>query len=585
MEPTAKLTRSAKLGIAVVSSLLWSGALAKVTITFEGISEELQGALRAHLELAQYADREISPRQANALFADAEQQIQQALQPYGYYHAKVEKDLQRGEQPGDYLAHFRITPGEPVIVDAVHLDVGDQAFAVPTVRDAVQAFHPIEGEILHHGLYEGGKSAITTALQTSGFFDAKLTEHRVAVVQADNRADIDLRWDSGERYRSGPVRFTDAQFSDDFLQRYVPWKDGELYSTEQLLLLQQRLVDADYFATVAVQPDVEHAADGVVPIEALLIPAKRTIYSAGVYVSTDAGPGVRFGADRRWINDRGHKLGGKVEYSQRLQETSLNYRIPKPGLRSRDYTFAAGYRDEQTDTSTSRTSRLAVSEVMDRWHGFTRTLGLQYLNGDFIIAEEQRASSLLFAEAMITRKRVDNVMFPERGVSVTYGLRFAPEGLLSDTSFAQLRAEARWIRPAWTNSRLILRAAAGGMVVQDFDALPPELRFFAGGDRSIRGFDYQQIGEENETGGVIGGKFLAVASSEFEYYFKPKWGAAVFVDAGDAYSSSFSPNVGAGVGVRWRSPVGIVRVDVAVPVATELEERGVRLHINIGPDL
>ena len=571
--------------VLALSCALWSEVSgAAVTITFDGLDEELQGAVRAHLELAQYTDRDISRRQANRLFGAADQQIRQALQPYGYYHAEVTKDLQRAEQQGDYRAHFKVTLGEPVIVNRVTLDVGAQAFAVPIVRGAVQAFHPIEGEQLQHGLYEGSKATIVTALQTSGFFDAKLTRHRVEVTQATNRADIDLAWDSGQRYRFGPVKFSDAQFSEDFLQRYVPWRAGDVYSTEQLLTLQQRLVDADYFATVSVQPDLEQAANGVVPIEALLIPAKRTIYSAGVYVSTDAGPGVRFGADRRWINDRGHKLGGKVEYSQRLQEYSLNYRIPKPGLRNRDYAFAAGYRDEETDTSTSRTARLAASEVLDNWHGYTRTLGLQYLNGDFEIADEQRASSLLYGEALLTRKRVDNVMFPERGTSVTYGLRFAPEGALSDTSFAQIRAEARWIRPAWQNSRLILRAAAGAMVVKDFDALPPELRFFAGGDRSVRGFDYQQIGETNETGGVIGGKYLTVASAEFEQYFLPKWGAAVFVDGGDAYSSEFSANIGAGIGVRWRSPVGIVRVDVAMPVVTDLE-RSIRVHVNIGPDL
>jgi translocation and assembly module TamA len=579
MELTPKLTYALAL-----TCILWSEAPAEVTITLEGLNEELQGAIRSHLQLQQYADRDISRRQANSLFADAEQEIQQALQPYGYYQATVEKDLQRGEERGDYHATFRITLGEPVIVDSVDLEVGDEAFAIDSVREAVQAFHPIEGEQLQHGVYESSKNTISTALQTSGFFDAELTRHRVEVTQADKRADIKLAWNSGERYRFGPVNFSDAQFSESFLRRYVPWKEGEYYSTEQLLMLQQRLVDADYFATVAVQPDLERAANGVVPVEALLIPAKRTIYSAGVYVSTDAGPGVRFGADRRWINDRGHKLGGDIEYSQRLQETSLNYQIPRPGLRNRDYSFAAGYRDEETDTSTSRTSRLAISEVLDRWHGYTRTLGLQYLNGDFTIADEQRASSLLFAEGLLTRKRVDDVMFPLRGTSVTYGVRFAPEGLLSDTSFAQVRAEARWIRPAWTGGRLILRAAAGAMVVQDFDALPPELRFFAGGDRSVRGFDYQQIGETNATGGVIGGKFLTVAGTELEHYFTPKWGAALFVDAGDAYSSSFDANVGAGIGVRWRSPVGIVRVDVAVPVVTQLD-RGVRVHVNIGPDL
>jgi len=579
-----EFTPKASLYLALICALWSESSSAEVSITFEGLNEEQQNAVRAHLELQQYADRDVSRRQANRLFATADQQIQQALQPYGYYHAEVEKELERGEERGHYRAHFRITLGEPVIVSSVKLEVGEDAFAVSAVRDAVQAFHPKEGEPLQHGLYEGSKAAISTALQTSGFFDSKLSQHRVEVIQAANQADIKLAWDSGERYRFGAVSFSDAQFSEQFLHRYVPWQEGQFYSTEQLLTLQQRLVDADYFATVSVQPDLEHRGKAVVPIEALLIPAKRTIYSAGAYVSSDAGPGVRLGVDRRWINSSGHKLGGKVEYSQRLQESSINYRIPKPGLRNRDYSFAAGYRDEETDSSTSRTGRLAISEVLDRWHGFTRTLGLQYLNGDFTIADEERASSVLFAEALLTRKRVDNVMFPERGSSITYGVRFAPQSALSDTSFAQLRAEARWIRPAWGDSRLILRAAAGAMVVKDFDALPPELRFFAGGDRSVRGFDYQQIGETNAEGGVIGGKYVAVASTEFEHYFKPKWGAAVFVDAGDAYSSALDANVGAGVGVRWRSPVGIVRVDVAVPVVTQLD-RGLRVHVNIGPDL
>lgn len=229
-------------------------------------------------------------------------------------------------------------------------------------------------------------------------------------------------------------------------------------------------------------------------------------------------------------------------------------------------------------------ARLAASEVLDEWHDYTRALSLQYLNGDFEIADQQHSTNLLFAEAMLTRRRADDLMFPTRGLSILYGLRFAAEALLSDTSFAQLRAEAKWIRPAGDSGRFIARAAVGAMAVDNFDALPPELRFFAGGDRSVRGFDYQAIGETNAEGGVIGGEYLTIASAEYEYYFVENWGAAVFVDAGDAYSSDFDANVGAGIGLRWRSPVGLLRIDVAVPVVSDLED-GVRLHIQIGPDL
>jgi translocation and assembly module TamA len=320
-------------------------------------------------------------------------------------------------------------------------------------------------------------------------------------------------------------------------------------------------------------------------VEVLLTPAKRTIYTAGAYVSTDSGPGGRLGIQRRWINDRGHKWGAEIENSTRLQVVSTTYRIPRPGVRNRFHEFTAGYRDETTDTSRSTLKRLSASEVLDRWHGYQRTLGLRMLDGNFTIADELRSSKLLYAEAALARKRVDDQVFPQRGVAVNYVLRLAAPGLLSDSSLVQLRGDARWVRTAGRDSRLILRASAGALDASNFDALPPDLRFFAGGDRSVRGFDYQAIGERNATGGVIGGRNLAVASAEFEHFFLERWGAAVFVDAGDAFSSDFNANVGAGIGVRWKSPVGIVRIDFAAPVSTDLEDRGLRFHVVIGPDL
>lgn len=562
-----------------------STAGAAVLVRVEGVADELQAAVRNHLQLQQYADREISASQAQRLFSQAEEEAAEALQPYGYYHADVHAELKPGEQAGSYEVRLHIQPGDPVIVTEAKIDVGSAALEIPGVREAVAAFRPKVGERLEHGVYESSKATIATALQTNGFFAAELLRHRVAVTASSNTATVDLAWNAGERFRFGAVRFPDTQFSDEFLRRYVPWRPDEYYTTDKLLQLQQRLVDADYFSAVSVQPDVEQAANGVVPIDTLLVPAKRTVYKAGAYVSTDSGPGVRLGVERRWLNDRGHKIGGQAEYSQRLQAFSTFYRIPRPGERNRNYNFAAGYRDEETDSSQSRTARLSAFETLDPWYGYTRTLGLQYLNGDFTIAEEQRNSSLLYAEGTLTRKRADDLLFPGRGLSVTYVLRLAGEGLLSDATLAQAQAHAKWVRPAGQRSRAIFRASLGAMAVDDFDALPPELRFFAGGDRSIRGFDYQQIGETNATGGVIGGKFLSVASAEYEHYFLPKWGAAVFVDAGDAYTTRFEANVGAGIGVRWRSPVGIVRLDVAVPVKTDAEEDGVRLHVVIGPDL
>ena len=564
---------------------LWTPlCVAGVKIDVDGLDDELKAAARASLELAQYADRDVSPAQVERLMQRGQDQIREALEPYGYYNSHVVGEIVAPDDKGQPHVLYKVERGDPVIVRDESVVVAEPAGSVREVKSALDGFQPKAGERLDHGVYEASKSRIDGTLKSLGFFDSNLQKRKVTVSRAANTADVDLAWDSGERYRFGDVHFTDSQFSEEFLRRYTPWKPNQFYNTEQLLELQQRLVDADYFSTVSVQPDLEHKENGTVPVEALVIPAKRTVYTAEAYLSTDTGPGGKLGVERRWLNSMGHKAGAQVEYSSRLQEFSTDYKIPRPGERNRNYTFAAGYRDETTDTSRSRTARLGASEILDRWHGYTRTLSVQYLNGDFEIADEQRSSSLLYAEAQLTRKRANDVLFPTRGYSLLYALRVAPEGLLSDTSLAQIRAEAKWIRPVTDKSRAILRAAGGAMTVKDFDALPPELRFFAGGDRSVRGFDYQQIGETNSTGGVIGGRFLIVGSAEYEYYFLHDWGGAIFTDAGDAFNSAPHTNVSVGIGVRWRSPVGLIRVDFAKPVATQLKD-SFRIHIVIGPDL
>jgi len=555
----------------------------RVSVAVEGVEGDVLESVRASIELHQYEDRDVSAVEVRRLFERADEQIRTALEPFGYYSADVSSKLERPEA-GKYHATFRVKPGEPVIVSKESVVVTGEAAQLEDVKVALEHFAPRQGERLDHGAYERSKQEIQNALANEGYIASQMVRHRVEVVRAANSAEIDLEWDPGTRHRLGAVRYTNGQFPDKFLRRYTPWREGEFYSAEKLLNLQQALVDADYFAAVGVTPDLEHVQDAVVPVDVSLVPAKRNVYTANVYVSTDSGPGTRLGFERRWLNERGRKFSTELQYSTRLQEISAQYKIPQPGIPNRSLLFGAGYRDETTDTSTSRMARAAASQVTDRWKGFQRTLGLQYLNGDFEIASEQHSTSLLYAEGLLTRKKSNDLYFPLSGYSLLYGLRVAAESALSETSFVQARAEGKWLRQAGDDGRIILRAMFGGMVVKDFDALPPELRFFAGGDRSIRGFDYQQIGDLDEKGEVIGGKYQAIGSAEYEHYFLPKWGAAVFVDAGDAFTKQFKTNVGAGVGVRWKSPVGLVRVDVARPLVSDFEHEW-RIHIIIGPDL
>jgi translocation and assembly module TamA len=272
MNRRLQFVRCALVGLLLTCTRI---AAAGVEIDIEGLDDELEDQARNNLELQQYADRALSPAQANRLFAKAQDEIRKALEPFGYYHASVEGDLERTDA-GNYRARFRVVPGEPVIVNRADVVVEGSAVELAPIRDALAKFEPKPGERLDHGAYERSKSNIAMLLQANGYFDAKLERHRVAVLRSARSADIDLEWTSGERYRFGDVTFSDVQFPEEFLQRFVPWEPDTYYSSDDLLALQQRLVDADYFSSVSVQPDLERKGDGIVPIEATLVPAKRT---------------------------------------------------------------------------------------------------------------------------------------------------------------------------------------------------------------------------------------------------------------------------------------------------------------------
>jgi translocation and assembly module TamA len=210
--------------------------------------------------------------------------------------------------------------------------------------------------------------------------------------------------------------------------------------------------------------------------------------------------------------------------------------------------------------------------------------GLQFLAGDFEIGSERGNSSLVFLEGAVSWAKSDQPTFARTGFSYTVSARYTPVENWTDTRFTSARVEAKWLHALGDNARLIMRGEIGKMDVDDFDELPPELRFFAGGDRSIRGFGYEEIGSRNAVGDVIGGDNLVEASSELEYYWRKNLGAAVFVDAGDAFlGDDFNLHVGVGLGLRYKSPVGVVRLDLAYPIKS-IDASGWQIHFNIGPD-
>ena len=596
-----KMTKRRVGAALLLLALQVSARAGTITTQIDGVDDPLKTAVSAAAEIIQYEKQDVSAAQAQRLYKNAGEQIVKALEAYGYYSATTDGELK--ETPQGWSAIIHVRSGERLQVGDYTVEVPSPARQEKEVAIALANFAPKSGQPFDSTAYEKSKAAVQSALFAVGYLDAKQTVHKVEVSRSANRAAIALKWDVGERYRFGEVIFKGSQLNDGVLDRYIPWRQGDFYSQSKLLRLQQKLVDADYFAIVDVQPDKDKASGGVIPVNITLAPAPRNIYTAGVFVDSDIGVGVKGSITRRWVNMRGHKAKIEAEIAQREKMLAGTYTIPLPGDNNRAYNFGVAYRNINTETAQSDTLRLTANETR-LWHGWNRTIGINALSGTYTVANIDGTSTLVYPEVSLERKRADDPSFVRAGYSLSLDARASPG---PSTRFVQARADAKWIRGIKDNQRVIVRGSLGATAVNDFDKLPPELRFFGGGDRSIRGYAYQTVGPplpadqlpiaiaKCNTGKsttdcnnlIIGGKNLAVASAEYEYYFTPNWGIGTFVDAGDAFSAfgDYKTHIGTGFGLRWRSPVGMVRADLGFPVNDPEGRHGVQLHLIIGPDL
>lgn len=566
---------------------------AGVQLVVDGVDDPLKAAVIAGVSLSQYATRDVSEAQVQRLYDRADAQVGTALQPYGYYEAHANGKLEKTDKGWRVTLH--VTPGQPVLVTSVDIQLDRTAAKLTPIKNAQRTIERLKGKRLDDGAYDAARDGLNGALTANGYLDARMTVHRVEVNRGEHSATIHLAWDAGTRYRYGQVHFDGSQFRPGFLDRYVPFKSGDYFSQDQLLKFQQALNGADYFSAVNVMPQLDTAKNGSVDIDVQLMPAKRTIYTSGLFFGTDTGAGIRGGMERRWVNRLGHKWKNDIVLAQRLKTLSSQYTIPLSGDNQRSLNFGANFRDANTITSQSRTLELVANES-ELWHNWIRTVGVHALTGSFDVGKtpdepestpgvEHGSSTLLYAEASLARKQADNLDFVRRGWSVSIDARSTAGDLLSSARMSELTVDARWIRAFWRNNRLILRGSFGHVWTDDFDALPPQLRFFAGGDQSIRGYSFQSLGPQNSYGRVIGGNSLVIASATLEHYFTPRWGIATFIDAGNAFNGTdVQAKIGTGIGVRWRSQVGLIRVDVGTPI-NDAQRHGVELHLVIGPDL
>ncbi|MBI6703021.1 autotransporter assembly complex protein TamA [Pseudomonas viridiflava] len=574
-----KLFRICSGGVLVMSLSAAALADARLDVQITPANPDLKANIEGYVG-------ELGERNAQALrnfSLGAEQQAEKAAQALGYYQAQIDSEIQDGENPRLVI---KVLPGEPIRLRNVVVRVEGpaaslKAFKVPQ-SDALKA-----GAVLNHGHYEDAKRLIQNQASRYGFFSGRFTSQRLSIDPRAGVADIELVYDSGPRYSLGKVMFSgDSPFDEDLLKRMVPFKENTPYDSQLIAELNQAMQASGYFEGVRVDAAPTAAVGQVIPVTVQLETRKPRTMGLGLGFSTDVGPRGRANWTRHWANAQGHSYGFESELSAPRQNVGLWYDVPLDPPLTDKLRFAGGYQYEEIAGTDSLSKLLTVGP---EWHsklpsGWERVISLKWQREEYRLGDDSGLSTLLMPGISYSYLRSDDRIDPHKGYRLQFDAQVAKEGLGSDANLVRGNVLLKGLTTIAQNHRFLGRVQFGGNFTDGYTSIPPSLRFFAGGDQSVRGYDYQTLSPTNSDGDRIGGRYMVAGSVEYQYSIAEKWRLATFVDQGNSFNNLDLPSLktGVGFGVRWVSPVGPLRLDLAHPLD---DDGGVRLHFSMGPEL
>jgi len=555
-----------------------------IVITISGdLTETQRQNIRSHLSLARLKENDaLSETMFNRLFAKVEKEAATALEPFGYYTPSiiVSKQLENGSRQ----IGLTVTTGPPVTIQELQITLTGPGKEDASLRKAVQSFQVHLNDVLDHQIYEEAKEKLIAVALDNGYLKAAFHNNRVAIKRKAQTASMHLQLDTGPRFAFGPITFT-ADFIDHALLRKIsPVKEGDPFSPKALIQLRQSLFNADYFDTVELDYDIDKTTGAKIPVHVILTPNLTHKYGIGLGYGTDTGPRGTLGYTNRHINRLGHQLDLQWQPAERKSNFGGVYTIPIGNPKKDRLTILGKYEVENFAGTTSETWTSTISHDHFREKGEFSTY-LQFLDEQYSTGLDTGHSALLIPGVKGSIFWADDRIATTRGVRITTSLIGSGAGALADTSFLQAAVHTKGIYTFFEKWRCIGRADLGTTLTDDIYSLPPSLRYYAGGDQSVRGYGYKKISPTDAAGNVIGGKDLFTYSLELERVLFDEWRGAVFYDSGTVMNtfSKFTLQSGAGIGVRWNAPFGQIRLDLAK--ALDDESNSWRIHFTMGADL
>ncbi|PHV34296.1 hypothetical protein CSQ94_08390 [Janthinobacterium sp. BJB312] len=506
-----------------------------------------------------------------------------------------------------------VDPGQPATIDKVELELRGfdptppLAASEPYDTEALKRSWALKtGSVFRQSDWEAAKRALLREVVQTRYPRAQLVDTQAVVDPETHKVSLLVVLDSGPELRFGELRIEGLKrYPEAIIRNLDKIRPGEYYSESALQSFQARLQDTGYFASVEVSADMSsilgeqieagqesQAAEaegasvtkpvnrGPAPLLPLVVRVtenKQQNVSAGLGFSTNTGNRAQLNYDN--LNVWGTRFKSAITMETKKQAAHANFYFPTT---ERGYNDSAGASFERSDISNEITAVTTLSAKRN-WGGtnLERSLTFEFLSEDkTVVGLEQTRSKSLPLTYAITKRSLDSLLFPTKGYVINAQVGGALLPVLTDERFVRVAGKAVYYRPLGEKGELIVRGEMGALGSKEKRGVPAVYLFRAGGDQSVRGYAYQELGVK-EGDATVGGRYMLTGSAEYQYWFKPKWAIAAFYDAGNAADTvkvAMTPKSGYGLGGRYKSPVGPINVDVAYGHAVH----AYRLHFSLG---
>ncbi len=511
------------------------------------------------------------------------------LRSEGYYGARIGYSLDRSSRP--IKVKIEVEPGERFTIGAYTIELAgpkDLADSVRTEASAVaqrQVGRPARSETVALAFGE-----VMSKLPQLGYPRAKLAVQDFKADHADRKLTARVRIDTGPRVRFGRTSIDGLnKVKKRYVMKAITWKEGEVYDSRKVEAFRNELTEMNLFGSIRIDTDDPLETGDRQPMKVRLREGKHRSIGATASYSTVNGFGGSIFWEHRNVFGAGERLVLELEGDQKLQQLTAD--LTKPRFLRNDQKLLLGVEVAREDTDAFLEYRGVVRAAIEREINkrLRVRVGPEISYLDTRDAFQPSENVLLGLPAIVNYDHSDNLLDPTRGYRL--GAKVAPYLVFGDAKnfitvegtgsvYFRLDEDARFV----SASRVKIGSLFGSSSIAN---IPASKRFYAGGGNSIRGYGYQAIGPKDPLGEPIGGKSVFEVSTELRVKITDTWGIVPFFEGGSVFDSQlpdFSRKLrwGAGIGVRYYTGFGPIRLDVAFPINKQPDDDTFQIYVSIG---